>query len=117
MTNDISLLSFFTNQDWFPPRCALSFITWHSKGVSKLSDAIDKKVILTKGQLEERLGESIPWFTYLQLHSLFQISKIQASIQKGKTDFENLLEAIQGAKGLISRIYRILLNREDSRDD
>lgn len=117
LTNGISILSSFLNQEWFSPGRDQPLIMWFDRGVYRIVDLLNKQnTILTKAQLGDQLGESVPWFIYLQLQSMLQIPNIKASIKKGKTDFEVLLESTCGTKGLISQIYQILLKMEDSKD-
>lgn len=65
---------------------------------------------MDKLQLENILETRIPWLWYFQIKYMCDSLKRQGTFDRPLTNFERLLKDYAGSKkGLISKIYKILL--------
>lgn len=112
LVNPTSLLSTYLRQNWFAPAFhAPSFHIWKSFGLSRLIDITKHGKILDKATLEWQNACKLPWFQYLQLTHLISHLQSTKCLTTTLTAFESLIyQGTIGMKGLISSIYKSLLN-------
>lgn len=46
LVNDISVVSSFLNQNWFPPGYTTPFTLWYANGIYRIADIITKRSII-----------------------------------------------------------------------
>lgn len=76
-----------------------------------LSDTCNKREPFEKNMLEEKLGQTLQWYKYLQI-TYVKMEETQQTFENPWTEFEVLLKGVEDSpKGLIIKLCKILLEK------
>lgn len=92
---DISPISSFLGQVWFPPALAPNSLeVWRSHGMSRLQDVLSHGVLHTKQSLEDKYKCKLSWYEFMQLDHLFKVSNFESVLNWDLTYFEVMLRTL-----------------------
>lgn len=109
-----TLLRSFIGQDWFAPtEASSSFPLWRSDRLFSLWDISKRGKILSKSQIDRKIGTAVPWFEYQQVSCLFHQLSTQGKLCMDLTAFEQFMAARSlSVKGLLSTVYCCLFDKD-----